>query len=402
MEILGGEVEDIYPVYATLRQAGSVVRDATGISLLSRHRLVAEVLARPDFVFDSDRAFPGAQPEHRQQLQSLGFGSMMMFRNGQQHRAMRRTFAPLFSAQQLSRIKAHLEATAATLIARLLMRDTFDLISELAEVLPIHALAVLFGLQAGDIAALVVSTRKAARLLAAEPMRPDEMTESLSQAAYLREELQRLLCNAAAMRKTPHPLDDLLLPDASAPFSREEILANLLVILLTGYDTSALTLGMGLTILLGRPDVCQVLSADPGRASRVADELIRYDSAGQVIFRQALEDTTLDGHPISRGNMVALFVGAANRDPDEFEQPDDLIFDRKAGRPVSFGAGPHACIGAALARFQLTTLLNAASPHLAGMVLGGAAPKARQRGLLRGYDSVTVHRAAGRMQIPAA
>jgi cytochrome P450 len=389
--ILDDEVNDIYRLYAELRQAGAVVRDASGAGLVSRHRLVTEVLASPHFVFDGNRAFPGSQRHHRQQLDRLGFYGMIMFRTGHQHRAMRRLLAPLFSAAQLNYASARLVATAADLMPRLLMRGSFDLIAEVAETLPIHAFAALFDVEAADLASLFVKTRKAARLLAAEPLRPDDLTESLSQAVTFREEIELLFCDAATRRKIRHPLDDLLRPDGSVPFGRREILSNLVVILLTGYDTSALMMGNGLAVLLSRPDIRKMLLDDLGLASRVADELIRYDSPGQIIFRHAMQDSSIGGYSVTKGEMVALFVGSANRDPDEFERPDDLIFDRKTGRSLSFGAGAHACIGAALARIQLVGLLRAVVPDLANISLGETAPAARQRGLLRGYDILSVH-----------
>lgn len=156
-----------------------------------------------------------------------------------------------------------------------------------------------------------------------------------------------------------------ILLDAVPADVRRYLLGDVLLVLVTGYDSSTALLGNALAALAADAAARDRLAADPALSARAAEELIRYDSTGQVSFR------------IATGEMVALLNGSGNRDEMIRERADQLDFDRPKRRPLSFGsAGPHACVGAALAKTQFIGFLDGMRPWLARLDIAADASTA--------------------------
>ena len=135
-----------------------------------------------------------------------------------------------------------------------------------------------------------------------------------------------------------------------------------MLILIAGHETTTNLVGNGFAALLRHPEALAALQAQPARVPQVIDELLRWDSPVQLTSRQALVDRTIEGRRVGAGQEVTLILGAANRDPERFADPDRLHLDRPDVRHMSFGQGLHFCLGAALARLEgqiaLATLLE--------------------------------------------
>lgn len=393
-KLLANGVEDPYARYADLRRAGAVLRDASGILLVTRHREAARIIAHPGFAFVGAQAFPAAGPKERAQLAASGFLELLMFRGGASHSQTRRALSAIFSSDQMGRVRVAAEAKALEL--SLGLGGGFRVVETTVSALPISVLAVLIGIAESEILSLVAGSRMLAGLLAAAPMKADALVASLAEFESLVAKLDKRLTEPAGGDDPPHPLAGLLLTSAAA--DRRAIIADVLVLLVTGHDTSRAMLGNAVAALIAHPEACAMLAAEPALAPRAAEELIRYDTPGQVVFRHALEDAVIGEHQIRRGEMLALLIGSANHDETVFEQPDRLDFARTAGRPLSFGAGPHACIGAAIAKIQLTAFLKALVPQLPGLALDGTVPKAQQHGLIRGHEWPEAHSPAHAMR----
>ncbi len=159
--------------------------------------------------------------------------------------------------------------------------------------------------------------------------------------------------------KRAEPTDDLLSDLTTSDLTEEELIGVGGVLLAAGLDTTANMLGLGTFALLSNPDQLDALRADPGLAGQTVEELLRYLSVADPIPRAALEDVEIEGRLVRAGETVTVSVQAANRDPLKFPDPDRFDIHRKATGHVSFGHGPHQCLGQQLARVEMTVAFPA-------------------------------------------
>jgi cytochrome P450 len=134
--------------------------------------------------------------------------------------------------------------------------------------------------------------------------------------------------------------------------SKQELFANCVLLMAAGHETTTNLIGNGVLALLQHPDQLKLLRDKPDLIESAIDELLRYDSPVQWTSRVAGENITIGGKEITRGEMVIASLGAANRDPEQFPDPDRLDIMRRDNRHVAFGAGIHFCLGAALAKME--------------------------------------------------
>jgi cytochrome P450 len=171
--------------------------------------------------------------------------------------------------------------------------------------------------------------------------------------------------------------------------SREELLANCLLIITAGHETTANLIGNGVYALLAERAQWELLRERPELVKSAANELLRFDSPVQFLNRVALHDLELAGQPIRRGELVNCVLGSANRDPEAFERPDELDVTRDGPRPLSFGHGIHHCLGAALAQLEVEVALSALLERLPALrVL--EEPRRNDRLDFRGFEALRV------------
>jgi len=144
----------------------------------------------------------------------------------------------------------------------------------------------------------------------------------------------------------------LAVEDEGARFTEDEILANATFLFLAGHETTTHLIGNGLLALLRHPDQLAILRAEPGRVENAVEELLRFDSPVQFAGRVPVEAAEIAGVRVEPGTNVMLSLGSANRDPRRFDRPEALDVRREQVKPLSFGGGPHYCVGAALARLE--------------------------------------------------
>jgi cytochrome P450 len=159
------------------------------------------------------------------------------------------------------------------------------------------------------------------------------------------------------------PRDDLVslmlaAEDSGAMLSEDEVVSNCVLLLFAGHETTTNLLGNGLLHLLQRPAQLQRVRAHPALLPRAVDELLRYDTPVAGTIRVVGEDTTLGGHRLAAGDLLAAFMASANRDGAHVERPDELDVTRESPRHLSFGHGIHFCLGAALARLEVQLALR--------------------------------------------
>ena len=208
-----------------------------------------------------------------------------------------------------------------------------------------------------------------------------------------RGQIRDYLADLASQRRR-EPREDLMTAlvraeSAGDRLTEEELLTTAALLFAAGFETTTHLLGNALVALLDRPDQLPSLHEGADGAATAVEELLRFDSPVQISGRMALTDADIAGVPVPAGQSVVAYLGAANRDPARFPNPDRLDLRRQGVAPLSFGGGIHYCLGAALARLEAQVALPALFARFPDIALAGAAR--RRDGLtLRGYLSLPV------------
>ena len=189
------------------------------------------------------------------------------------------------------------------------------------------------------------------------------------------------------------PRDDILsalahAEDGGERLSERELLNILRLLLVAGNETTTNLIGNGMLALLAHPDQLARLRDDPGLMPGAVDELLRFDAPGQTSFRRALTDCAVNGFEVRARDNVAVLIGAANRDPAVFEEPDRLDVGRAHNPHLSLGRGIHHCLGAPLARLQGRIAFEMLLERFARIELPGPRPKYHHGIVLRGLRSL--------------
>ena len=238
-----------------------------------------------------------------------------------------------------------------------------DLIADFAFRLPVTVICDMLGIPEGDREVFFNSSRAGGRLLDLAPLSAAEIKEQNSFNLTMAEYFRRLF----DLRRR-EPGDDLTTQLVQAEehgdkLSNEELTANIILLFGAGHETTVNLIGNGLLALYRNPDQLQLLRDDPSLTTNAVEELLRYDSSVQVTSRTTLEEVDeIGGIPLAKGQSVICLLGAANRDPAAYADPDRLDITRTDVRPLSFGGGIHFCVGAQLARLEgeiaIATLLR--------------------------------------------
>jgi cytochrome P450 len=197
-------------------------------------------------------------------------------------------------------------------------------------------------------------------------------------------------------RRRGEPEDDLLsaliaAEDAGDRLSHEELIANVILLFAAGFETTTNLIGNGVVALCAHPAELVRLRADPSLLPSAVEEILRFDSPVQVDGRSALADTTLpDGTPVKEGETALTLLGAANRDPDRFTDPERFDVGRSDNAPLSFAWGIHHCLGAALARAEGAAVFGALLDRFSDVAVLDDPPRWRRSLTLRGLDGLTV------------
>jgi cytochrome P450 len=273
-------------------------------------------------------------------------------------------------------------------------------IDALAYPLPVRIICSLLGVPEADQASFTVWSRALARSLDPSVLRSAEEDADIVRAER---DLARYLEDLLSFRRTA-PGDDLLSALLAVEadgdrISPKEVVDLALLLLVAGHETTVNLIGNGVLALLRAPNQLELLRRSPDLAPGAVDELLRFDSPVQMSQRVATEDLDLAGHRVRAGDEILLVLGAANRDPSVFAEPDHLDVTRDARRHVAFGGGIHHCLGAALARLEGQVVLSALLARFSRLELAGT-PLRRPTFTLRGLESLPIILEEGKL--PAA
>ena len=266
---------------------------------------------------------------------------------------------------------------------------TADLIRDFAEPLPVKVIAHLLGFPPADADLLRPWSQAIVKMY---EVAPDEHTRSEARRAA--DEFAAYVEGLMRLRKK-EPGDDLIshlaaVEDGGERLSAQELIATCVLLLNAGHEASVNGLGNGLVAAMNHPDQMRLLRSNPEGVSPTAiEEFLRYDSPLHLFERTARADTDIGGVTIREGQKIAALLGSANRDEAIFESPERFDITRNPNPHIGFGAGIHFCIGAPLARMEMSIAVPALLTRFPSIALSGE-PVSRGTFVLRGWSTVPI------------
>ncbi|MFC5822971.1 cytochrome P450 [Nonomuraea insulae] len=349
---------------------GALFRTRGGLLVATTHALCTTLLREPRFGRDYDPWSDGGTGQA-----AVSF----LWMDPPDHTRLRALVSRAFTPRMLERLRARIEAITAELIAAL--PEETDLVSGLAYPLPVMVISEMLGVPPEDHDRFRGWSEILARGL--DPMlTEDHMSETGRAGREFRDYFREL----AAIRRE-RPGEDLLSALTQVrELSEPELLATCVLLLVAGHETTVNLIANGV-LNLARHGLLRHASERP---KHVVEEVLRYDPPVHLTTRVALEDTELGGVPLPKGTEVMVLIGAANRDPAVFPDPDRFDVTREPSRHLAFGLGIHFCLGATLARMEGEIVLSALATAAPGLELADAAPPYKENVVLRGLATLPV------------
>ena len=343
---------DPYPFYRRLREADPVHWNPPGIWVLTRHADAVSMLRSTrmsvDFhnsdLYEMFRQMQGIDPETERP-------ASMLFRDPPDHTRLRSLVTKAFTVKRIDDLKPRMQQIVDELLDVALERGEMDVVADLAYPLPVKVICEMLGVPEEDHhrfhrwSADLVSTL--------DPMTgPEVMARALDASAAFDAYFSELIAERRTERR-----DDLLsaliaAEEEGGRLSEDELLIQLELLLVAGHETTVNLISSGTLALLQNPSEMRRLREDPALIKTGVEELLRYYPPVQLTGRIPLEDMRIGDVHVLRGQQVLALVGAANRDPEAFDEPDRLDLSREPNRHIAFGGGIHHCLGAALARAE--------------------------------------------------
>lgn len=393
-----GFLRDPYPAYRFWRESAPIHWSDEffgGAWLLARHEDVERMLRDPRFSAQRTGGWVmGTDETARAELKDFQqlFARAMLFVDGEDHRRLRRLMNAGFRPDAMQALAPAIDGLADELLAGIDATQGFDVMQALARPLPARVIARLLGVEEGEHAQFVAWSEGLAEFIGAPRPTLAQARRAqvglLAMGRYFESRLQRGSDGDDLTSRLARAADEGTLRD------RSELLAQCAMLLFAGYETTRNLLGNGLHHLLSHPWAWRELHQDPQRLPGAVRELLRFDSPVQYTGRRVAADLVLHGRQLRRGDLVIGLIGAANRDPRRFEEPDRLDVLRKPVPSLSFGSGPHVCIGAALTMVEAEAVLRQLLRRWPGLRLLEAAPEWNGNPLYRGLRRLKVATAA--------
>ncbi|MBB5113144.1 cytochrome P450 [Micromonospora echinospora] len=391
---------DPYPTYERLRAHGPVVQAGPVFFVVTGYAEADAILRDARFGVMDDALRDQFLPGWRESPAILSISRSMLRTNPPDHSRMRRLAAGAFTPRRIAAMRDVVQAQADELIdAMLAAEGPVDFMAAFAYPLPVGVICALLGVPAAD---RPLFRRWATDLTGV--LEPEITEEELAVADRGASELRAYFTELVAARRRA-PADDLTTAlvqahDGGDRLSGDELLANLIVLLVAGFETTTNLLGNGLVALLEHPRAA-ALAEHPEFAPGYVDELLRYDSPVQLTSRMSTTPARYGDVDLPPESWVIVMLGAANRDPRRYPDPGRFDPWRPQVHPLSFGAGPHYCLGAALARLEAQVAFPLLLRRLPGLAVAGR-PERRVRLTLRGHATlpVRVGREASPVTVP--
>ncbi|MER6179417.1 cytochrome P450 [Streptomyces sp. NPDC001652] len=385
---------DPYPSYADLRGKGRVhfyeptrqwlVPHHADVSALLRERRLGRTYQHRFSHEDFGRTAPPAEHEPFHTLNDHG----MLDLEPPDHTRIRRLVSKAFTPRTVEQLKPYVTRLAGELVDQLVQKGGGDLLTDVAEPLPVAVIAEMLGIPEADRAPLRPWSADICGMYELNP--PQDVAARAVRASV---EFSGYLRELIAERRE-NPGDDLIsgliaAHDEGDRLTEQEMISTCVLLLNAGHEATVNATVNGWYALFRHPDQLAALRADHTLIPSAIEELMRYDTPLQLFERWVLDDIEIDGTTIPRGAEIAMLFGSANHDPAVFQAPEKLDLARKDNPHISFSAGIHYCIGAPLARIELAASMTALLEKAPGLALA-AEPERKPNFVIRGLEGLAV------------
>ncbi|MGW3209445.1 cytochrome P450 [Streptomyces sp. NPDC001135] len=387
-------VADPYPAYAELRARGRVIRyEPTDQWLVPRHADVSALLRDRRLGRTYQHRFSHEEfgrtpppPEH-EPFHTLNDHGMLDL-EPPDHTRIRRLVSKAFTPRTVERLKPYVHALAGDLVTALVRDGGGDLLTDVAEPLPVAVIAEMLGIPEGDRAQLRPWSADICGMYELNPS-GETAARAVRASVEFSEYLRELI---AARRKEPG--EDLIsgliaAHDEDDRLTEQEMISTAVLLLNAGHEATVNATVNGWWALFRHPGQLAALRADHSLVPSAVEELMRYDTPLQLFERWVLDDIEIDGTTLPRGAEIAMLFGSANHDPAVFPDPDRLDLTRGDNPHISFSAGIHYCIGAPLARIELAASMTALLQQAPTLSLA-AEPVRKPNFVIRGLEGLRV------------
>lgn len=385
---------DPYPAYAELRARGRVhyyeptdqwlVPHHPDVSALLRERRLGRTYQHRFTHEDFGRTAPPPEHEPFHVLNDHG----MLDLEPPDHTRIRRLVSKAFTPRTVEQLKPYVRQLAGELVAGLVEAGGGDLLTDVAEPLPVAVIAEMLGIPESDRGQLRPWSADICGMYELSPS-PETAEKAVRASVEFSDYLLELI---AARRKEPG--EDLIsgliaAHDEGDRLTEQEMISTAVLLLNAGHEATVNATVNGWWALFRNPGQLSALRADHSLIPSAIEELMRYDTPLQLFERWVLDEIEIDGTTIPRGAEIAMLFGSANHDPEVFEAPAALDLTRKDNPHISFSAGIHYCIGAPLARIELAASMSALLEQ-APTLRAAADPERKPNFVIRGLEGLQV------------
>lgn len=388
-------LDDPYPTYRALRESDAVHRLPDGSYFLSRYDDCLAVY-RDAETWRSDKTVD-FRPNFGDSLLYEHHTTSLVFNDPPYHTRVRKLLAPAFTPRALRALRPRIEALVERLLDAAAVGGEIDLIADFAAAIPIQLIGDMLGIPQDERAPL--RGWSLAILGALEPVLSREQFEGgVAAVAEFKDYLNHII--SRRLRDAAHDPAEILstLIGASAfagesaqgeQLSKLELIHNCIFLLNAGHETTTNLIGNAVDLLIRHPQAMHDLRGHPEAIETAVEEFLRMESSNQLGNRRAGKDTMLGSFAVAAGSYVHIGIGAANRDPAQFPEPDRLDIRREANRHLAFGTGIHACAGMSLARMEAQVAIGRLLARFVRIEPAGT-PLRGNRARFRGFKAYPV------------
>jgi cytochrome P450 len=379
---------DPYPAYRTLREQHPVYWDGDlDAFLVSSYTEASAVLRGPGWSSDPNRNPALAARFDRAEPGTSALRTTLLMMDPPDHTRLRRLLAPAFTPRAVDALHPRITSVVRAALADLEKMDEVDVIADIGYPIP---LAVMCELLDVDIEGAQLLRTETPKLVGILEFDPDEEAVLAAEEATASIALHLLPILGDRRHRPGEDLASqlLCLGDDGDELGLDEVLATCILLLTAGHETTANLIGNGVRTLMEHPDQLHLLQRDPALIKPAIEEILRFECPAKIVGRTNLIDRQLGGHTVRAGQRVLVLLGAANRDPGQFRDPECFDITRTPVPHLAFGAGPHFCLGAALSRAEAQETLRQLLPLLTQWRLAPGAPAWRVSDTFRALEKL--------------